>query len=507
MGNAQPDTDYAPRHRRRRSHRIFDGLSLVFMTAAVALIALVLRGNGLHAAGLQIATAALLLGVMLLIARELLHKDEQVESRLRAELLETEESGRDAKSELLTLGTGYQYLFKTNPTPMWIYDAETLRFLEVNDAALAQYGYSRHEFLQMSIHDIRSEQESRRLKAALRAPQHELQEASSWRHRKKDGTEIDVEVTSHGLIWQGRRCRFVCATDVTHRLFVERALTETNLHLDALVRERTESLRKRTLQLRRRKRELEQVNEELEAFSSTASHDMRTPLFVINTFTRMLQSQYGGVLGEQGRDYLSKIEAGSNWMSTLIDSLLKLAHATRQPLQYGAVDLSALAEEIASSYRLKGPERDVTVVVEPGLVVAGDRGLLKIALENMIGNAWKFTSKTVSARIVVGSEQRDHKRVLYVRDNGAGFDMESAGKLFHTFRRLHTEEEFTGHGIGLSTVQRIIQRHGGQIWAEAETGRGATFYFTLKSRQDQKKAQAHTSLPESGPRRVDRPSA
>lgn len=507
-GNTPPATgEYRPRHPKRFSHRIFDWLSPALVAAAIGLIGLSVRGATFSVPRLQLAAAALLLCVVLLVALVLLHKDEEVEGSLRGELLETEQSGRDARSELLTLGTGYQYLFKTNPIPMWIFDVETLRFLEVNDAALAQYGYSRYEFLRMSIHDIRNEEESQRLLRALQAPQRELEQAGSWRHRKKNGMEIDVEVTAHGLIWQGRQCRFVCATDVTHRLFVERALTETNLHLDAMVHERTEKLRKRTLQLQRRKQELEELNAELEAFSSAASHDLRTPLFVINTFTRMLGNQYGETLGPQGREYLEKIAAGCGWMSSLIDSLLKLAHASRRPLTYSEVDLSTLAEEIASTYRIRDPGRDVSVAVEPGLVVQGDRELLKIALENLFGNAWKFTSRTTNARIAIGTEAVAHKPALFIRDNGPGFDMRHAAQVFRTFKRLHTEEEFAGHGIGLSTVQRIVQRHGGRIWAEAEQGRGATFYFTLKSRQDQKKAHAAMTLPESDLGRADQPTA
>ena len=177
--------------------------------------------------------------------------------------------------------------------------------------------------------------------------------------------------------------------------------------------------------------------------------------------------------------FRSKIEAGCLWMTSLIDSLLKLADVSQQMPKRQALDLSTLAKEVAAAYRIKEPDREMDLLIHPGIMVKADYRLLRIALENLVSNAWKFTAKTPHAKIEIGILEHESGEAIYVRDNGAGFDMGEAGKLFRTFERLHADSEFIGHGIGLSTVERIIKRHGGRIWAEAEVGKGATFFFTL----------------------------
>ena len=231
-------------------------------------------------------------------------------------------------------------------------------------------------------------------------------------------------------------------------------------------------------------RELEATNRELEAFSYSVSHDLRAPLRSIDGFSQILLEDYADELDEDGKDYLSRVRAATQRMGRLIDDLLGLSRVTRGTMNRERVNLSALAEEVAEDLREARPERTVEFSAQEGLEVWGDSRLLRVALENLIGNAWKFTEKEPEARVEFGVDEELSRKgrvpVYYVRDNGAGFEMAYADKLFGAFQRLHGSDEFEGTGIGLATVQRIVHRHGGRVWAEGEVGRGATFYFTLR---------------------------
>jgi light-regulated signal transduction histidine kinase (bacteriophytochrome) len=209
-------------------------------------------------------------------------------------------------------------------------------------------------------------------------------------------------------------------------------------------------------------------------------------------FSLALLEDYGERLDDEGRDYLQRIRAASQRMGRLIDDLLGLARVTRAELNLRPVNLSAMAREIADSLARQQPERKVQWEIEDGIQVQADRALLQVALQNLLENAWKFTGNQERATIRVGAEQRDGQRVIDVADNGAGFDMAYSSRLFGAFQRLHHEGEFPGTGIGLATVQRILRRHGGEIWVDAERGRGATFHFTLKGVEDeQRREQDH----------------
>lgn len=240
-----------------------------------------------------------------------------------------------------------------------------------------------------------------------------------------------------------------------------------------------EKLEEQNRKLEITSRQLEAANQELEAFSYSVSHDLRAPLRSIDGFSRALLEEYNDKLEEQGRDYLQRISAASQRMAQLVDDLLDLSRVTRSEMSRERVNLSLLVQTIAEDLRKTQPERKVEFVITPGLVSDGDMRLLRIALENLLDNAWKFTSRHPSASIEFGAIQQGDKTPFFVRDNGAGFDMAYAGKLFGAFQRLHGMSEFPGTGIGLATVQRIIHRHGGQIWAEGKMEEGATFYFTL----------------------------
>jgi len=248
---------------------------------------------------------------------------------------------------------------------------------------------------------------------------------------------------------------------------------------DVRRREAESEVRRLNDQLQQRAVLLEAANKELDAFCYSVSHDLRAPLRGMDGFSLALLEDYGDRFDETGQDYLRRVRAASQRMAQLIDDLLALSRVTRREMSRQQVDLSALAEAVASDLRASGPARHVELHVAPGLVANGDPALLRVVLENLLGNAWKFTGKRPDARIEFGTAQRDGAMAFFIRDNGAGFDMAYADKLFVPFQRLHSTSEFPGTGVGLASVQRVIQRHGGRVWAEAEVGKGATFYFTL----------------------------
>jgi two-component system sensor histidine kinase/response regulator len=233
--------------------------------------------------------------------------------------------------------------------------------------------------------------------------------------------------------------------------------------------------------LEQKNRELAAVNQELEAFSYSVSHDLRAPLRSIDGFAHALLEDYAASLDEDGQEYLRHVREAAQHMGELIDGLLTLAGVTRSQLRREAVNLSQLARDVGKRLQNHSSDsaRQVELWVEEGLSAVGDTRLLENVLQNLLGNAWKFTSNRPEARVEVGKSIRDGVLAFFVRDNGAGFDMTYADRLFGAFQRLHAATEFEGHGIGLATVSRIVRRHGGRIWAEGQTGVGATFYFTL----------------------------
>ena len=254
--------------------------------------------------------------------------------------------------------------------------------------------------------------------------------------------------------------------DVTERVRAQAHVQALNRTLEARVAERT--------------RELSQANQELESFAYSVSHDLRAPLRSIDGFSRVLLERYGEQLDEGGRDYLRRVRKAATRMGELIEAILQISRLGRAELRRESVDLSRMAAEIVDDLTAGEAGRDVSVRIEPGLVATGDATLLRNLLGNLLGNAWKFTRGREHALIEFGAhDQRDGETEFYVRDNGAGFSQAYVDKLFRPFQRLHSQEEFSGHGIGLASVRRIIERHGGRIRAEGREGEGAVFYFTL----------------------------
>jgi PAS domain S-box-containing protein len=620
---------------------------------------------------------------------------------------------RRAEEKLRGSEEQYRLLFDNNPHPAWVYDLKTLAFLDVNQSAVQSYGYSREEFLRLTIKDIRPAEDVHALVGNLTESPSNTEHQGVWRHRKKDGTLIDVEVTSHPITYAGKEGRLVVATDITkrkkaqeglrqseerHRLMVQevkdyailmldpegrvvswnagaerikgyraeeiigqhfsrfylsedlkagkpacelklaaeqgriedegwrvkkdgsrfwanvvitalrgetgilrgfakvtRDMTErkrseeTRMRLVAILeaapdfigfanakdehilyvnragrkmaglgededvtklkipdvhpewakqmlrdkilpaasqngfwtgecaflhrdgheipvlmalnahktangevevfstisrditeRKRAEdALEKHRGELARSNADLAAANRELEAFSYSVSHDLRAPLRGIDGFSLALLEDCADKLDPQGKDHLNRIRAGTQRMATLIDDLLNLSRIARAEMRHEPVDLSALAGTVAAELRRAAPDRRADFVIAEGLHAEGDSQLIRVALENLLGNAWKFTARRERARIEVGRTQNNGSSAYFVRDNGAGFDGKYVDRLFGAFQRLHSTTEFSGTGIGLATVQRIIHRHGGKVWAEGGVDQGATFFFTL----------------------------
>jgi light-regulated signal transduction histidine kinase (bacteriophytochrome) len=267
--------------------------------------------------------------------------------------------------------------------------------------------------------------------------------------------------------------------ELSERKLAEGEVRKLNIELEQRVRERTIALTVSEGSLRERSIQLEATNKELEAFAYSVSHDLRAPLRAIKGFSQILLKDFASRLNEEGLDFLQRISQSASQMSELIESLLTLSRLTRGELFREDVNLTLLAEGILERLHEQEPERPVTWAVSKGLQAHVDEKLFRTVLENLLGNAWKYTSRTEKPTIEMGSIIKENRTVYFVRDNGVGFDMANAGKLFGAFQRLHTDSEFPGHGIGLATIKRIINRHGGVVWAEAEPGKGATFFFSL----------------------------
>ncbi len=263
---------------------------------------------------------------------------------------------------------------------------------------------------------------------------------------------------------------------------IEEQKTELQQHamkLEQRVAERTGELEQRNEALRRNAAELLAANNELDAFAYSVSHDLRAPLRSIDGFSQVLLEDYGAQLDEAGRDSLQRVRAASQRMATLIDDLLKLARVTRAEMRTERVDLSGMARDIIADIQRTTPDREVEFAIASGLEAEGDARLLRVVLDNLLRNGWKYTGKQPQPRVEFTAVDENGGRVFVIKDNGAGFDMKYADKLFGVFQRLHSTAEFEGTGVGLATVRRIITRHGGRIWAEGVVDQGATFYFTL----------------------------
>jgi len=494
-----------------------------------------------------------------------------------------------ANSALLRSREQQRSFFDAIPYPVWVFDWETLAIKDVNQSAIASYGYSRKEFLLLTIKDLRPSEDVPALLEHIRNSPNGAGTTGTWRHRKKDGAIIDVEVTTGVVQFDHRDARLAIAANITQRKQMEEALRESDEKLRLLVggvqeyailmldlegrvttwnegaerikgyraeeiigqhfskfytpeaaalgkpalelkkaaeqgrfeeegwrvrkdgsrfwasvvvtplRDRTgqlrgfakvtrditerkqieEQLERQRSELARSNTELIAANKELEAFSYSVSHDLRAPLRSIDGFSLALLEDYEEKLDAEGKDNLHRVRAATQRMGVLIDDLLDLSRVTRAGMKMQKVDLSVMGRAVAAELENSQPGRRTEFHIQEGLEAHADSNLMRIALENLLENAWKFTSKRESARIEFGQTNNNGSRVYFVRDDGAGFDSARATRLFGAFQRFHDKNDFPGTGVGLATVQRIVQRHGGRIWAESVPGKGATFYFTL----------------------------
>ncbi len=350
-------------------------------------------------------------------------------------------------------------------------DAITIQDLEGNITAWNAgakkiYGYSKKEALKMNMADLVPEKyKAEALNFVVALKKGELVDSLETKRKTKDGKILDMWMVVTKLIDKDGKLVGVATTerDITNR------------------KQKEEKLKKSNQQLQANEKLLQLANEEFKSFSYSVSHDLRAPLRALDGFSQVLLHDYKNKLDEDGQDSLQRIRNATVKMGGLIDSLLKLSRISQAEMNPKRVNLSDIANNISKNFIKNSPERDAVFVINPDMIVDGDANLLEIVLVNLLGNAWKFTRNEKKTKIEFSAKKdaKSHKTVYSIRDNGAGFNMAYADKLFGAFQRLHTQEEFEGSGIGLATVNRIIQRHKGRIWVESIEDEGTVFYFTL----------------------------
>jgi len=341
---------------------------------------------------------------------------------------------------------------------VFMFHPETFRIFYVNAGATALLGYTVEELEKMTPMDLSKDMTFQLFVKLATDPAYSDGHAMDMMtyFQTKQGQEIPVRLLLQYLHPKNAEPRYIfMARDITARL---KANAEVLASLE----------------------EAKAANAELESFSYSISHDLRAPLRSIDGFSHLLMHEYGEVIDDEGKYFINRVRKNAQHMGLLIDDLLTLSQVNRGELNRETCNLSEMAHNAIKKLQDIEPERKVTVDISPDIIGWVDKPLFQNLLDNLIGNAWKYTSRTREPRIEFGCEKREGEVVYYVRDNGAGFNMKYADKLFHAFQRLHDEKEFAGTGIGLATVTRILSRHGGRVWAEAESGKGASFYFTLE---------------------------
>jgi len=350
---------------------------------------------------------------------------------------------------------------------VYVCDIENLNILQVNKGAQKNLGYQSDSLNHMNLAEINAEYDLAAMKTLLNSLLEDNSKQLKFEtlHKRRDGSSYAVEMHIQ-ISWMETPAVLVAIVlDISERKEAELELRAYQEHLEEMVEERTNKL--------------QVLNRELESFCYSVSHDLRAPLRSIDGFSLALLEDYNDDLEDQAQNYLHRVRAASQRMGELIDDLLDLSRVVRSDMNVSEVDLSNLAMRAFKQLQEIESDRRVEFVTTKGLLAKGDSRLLLAVLENLLGNAWKFTANSQAAKIEFNRQQIDGKTVYFVRDNGAGFDQSYAHKMFEPFQRLHTTEEYEGTGIGLATVQRIVRRHGGNIWADGEVGVGATIYFSL----------------------------
>lgn len=355
---------------------------------------------------------------------------------------------------------------------LWLMDLN-LRITYATPSVFSKRGFTLEEIQAMPLEKHMTEESYRKATELMVAS---LQNPAEFENRNYT-VEMEYYRRDGSTFWSETHLRFIRGSDgeitgiigvgrdITDRKNAEKEIKELSHVLESRVKERTAQLRA--------------MNRDLESFSYSVAHDLKAPLRAMDGYSQILLDDYQGQLDDQAQHYLFRIREASQGMGQLIDGLLRLSHVSRLDLNLMEIDLMRIAREVLNELSSAAPGRKVNFVGPPRLMAEADPSLMRIALNNLITNAWKFTEKRPEARIEIGLQERAGKMAYYVKDNGVGFEMASAARLFQPFQRLHRQEDFDGNGIGLTIVHKIVDRHGGHIWAESRSGQGACFYFTL----------------------------
>jgi PAS domain S-box-containing protein len=356
----------------------------------------------------------------------------------------------------------YKTLFYKSPLPKWIYDQNTLQFLEVNEAAIRHYGYSQEEFMNMTIRDIRPQDDVPKLVEDVESVKNTTATYTdqNWRHTKKSGEVIDVELTAHPVEYDHRKARMVIVNDITERKKSELMTRQLNQDLE------------------KRAAELAASNAELERFAYIASHDLQEPLRMVSSFLQLLQKKYQGQLDDKAIQYIHYAVDGSERMKALILDLLEYSRVGTGKESFGSVDMGEVIKEVGEIFREKviACRGRIDIGVMP--VVTGDKIQLVQLIQNLVSNALKYHGEEPPL-IRINAEEREQECLFSVQDNGIGIDPMFFEKIFIIFQRLHNKNDYSGTGIGLAICKKIVERHGGRIWVESSPGAGSTFFFTI----------------------------
>ncbi|OGS36267.1 MAG: hypothetical protein A2293_05530 [Elusimicrobia bacterium RIFOXYB2_FULL_49_7] len=429
------------------------------------LVALIKKGEMYAPVRAVIGHALMLIGSLSAVAGLLWYRQR---STILREMIRLNE-------EANSLELRYRYLTKYANDIILLTD-DALNIVEANDRALETYGYSNSELLRMNLLQLHAEGAAALAREHLNRLSVHDGIAFDTIHRSYARSDFPVEVSIRQAMVEGEALCFCVIRDITERKAAAERILKLNYELESKVADRTK-------QLEAVNRELELTNKELEAFSYSVSHDLRAPLRSIDGFSLALIEDYEHLLDGKARDYLQRVRAATQHMARLIDDMLRLSHVARAGMRFETVSLSDIAAEVVRGLRELYPERKVDSVIDGDIIVCADSALLRILFENLIGNAWKFTSLNSAALVKTGFEYCGGERVFYVRDNGIGFNMKYAKKIFQPFMRFHSMKEFPGTGIGLATAERVVRRHHGRIWVESTEGQGTAVFFTLEEKE------------------------
>jgi PAS domain S-box-containing protein len=397
------------------------------------------------------------------IIRKDLRKEKEAGEQLRQFNEQLADEVKRQTARLRSSEEKYKTLFYKSPLAKWIYDEHTLRFLEVNDAALRMYGYTQDEFQQMTLADIRPPSEVPKLMDDINLVRQDPAASlvSQWRHVKKNGELMDVQVSADFIEYEGKKARVVAIIDVTERIRNESQLNKLNTDLG------------------RRAGELAASNAELERFAYIASHDLQEPLRMVSSFLQLLQKKYKGQLDEKADQYIHYAVDGAERMKALIMDLLEYSRVGSAKETFSRVETETIMNEVGDIFREKIAVARARVDVGPLPVVWGDKVQLLQLFQNLLSNALKYHAADRAPVIRIRAMEEPGCWLFSVEDNGIGIDLQFFDKIFIIFQRLHNKTDYSGTGIGLAICKKIVERHGGKIWVASSPDQGSIFYFTI----------------------------